>query len=963
MPLVDQKYWSSLIATRLNHYEYKRYFMNRIDTGQLRISDVALKAKYALRISIVLAVAFASILAFFLYMAWFDANWRYYLLVSVTAVSLAFNLLAVRHSLKQQSNVAAYYMVGSITLFCLFTVRFLSGVGLVLGVSSVIAVYMISSLTLVQPYFSRTFIFAVVYNLALILLDAFFPFPRIENGLVTVYLPIVAFLSIGVFTYYLTQEFAGYPLRTKLILFFVIVAVFSVGAVAILINLQARSQITELVGTSQQVLADRLAYETGRELESQIDALEAAGGQYAAATQRQNNSYNGENDQIVNSILQLDKLWITAPDDNQLIQKILTNSTSVQLRQLQANFPKHVEIFLTDKYGALVGATARTSDYYQADEDWWKLAYALGRGKAYISQPEFDESSNTYGVQMAVPIFVNGKVIGILRSTYDVTGLIENLQQGVSNEKVEVDLRIGNDALMNGDPIDQNELPGLSRVMDGFGQIGYKGAPSLVSQQRVFSSRNNIAKDAVSQLGWSVIVHEDLADALAPVQLQTRTVTLTAVIIAILVGVLGLFAAQRLAAPILTLTDFTQRVAGGNLSIRAQITTQDEIGALAESFNRMTGQLQDTLGSLERRVAERTADLEFSRLVSERRAQELQIISEVSRTISTEQRLEILLPLVTQLVSDRFDFYHVGIFFVDETRQFAVLQAANSEGGRTMLARGHRLEVGYGIVGTVVQTGKARIALDVGSDATYFDNPDLPQTRSEMALPLNFRGESIGVLDVQSVKPGAFTESDANTLSILADQVAIAIENARLFGQTRQAREEIEVLYNQFLRTEWKTFLQHEESVGYRQSMVGGKLLRQPVETDEIRAALDEGRVIVVDSQNPKSLPTVAIPVRLRGQTIGVINIKAPTINRVWSQDELNLAQAVSDRLALALDGARLLQDSQRRAAKEAKIGEVTAKIGASINMRNVLQTAVEELGRALPGSEVVIQFESDEQR
>jgi len=355
--------------------------------------------------------------------------------------------------------------------------------------------------------------------------------------------------------------------------------------------------------------------------------------------------------------------------------------------------------------------------------------------------------------------------------------------------------------------------------------------------------------------------------------------------------------------------------------------------------------------------------VELARLLSERRAQELQAISEVSRTVSTEQKLEILLPLVTRLVSERFDFYHIGIFFVDATKQFAVLQASNSEGGKRMLARGHRLEVGLtGIVGTVAQTGKPRIALDVGADATFFENPDLPETRSEMALPLNFRGETIGILDVQSVKPGAFTESDANTLSILADQVAIAIENARLFGQTQQARDEAEALYNQFQRTEWKTFSQQETTIGYSQSAIGGKSINKPVESAEIREALQKGQVVVFDGKSLKTLPSISIPVKLRGQTIGVLNIKAPTKNRTWNQDEINLAQAVTDRLALALDNARLLQESQRRASKEAKIGEVTAKIGASINMRNVLQTAVEELGRALPGSEVIIQFQSSEE-
>lgn len=421
----------------------------------------------------------------------------------------------------------------------------------------------------------------------------------------------------------------------------------------------------------------------------------------------------------------------------------------------------------------------------------------------------------------------------------------------------------------------------------------------------------------------------------------------------------GYLAGNALTRPVTELTESAHALSSGNLSQRVEINTRDEIGDLAQALNDMAAQLQDTLGGLERRVTERTADLNTARLLSERRAQELQAISEISRAISTEQRLEILLPLITRLVSERFDFYHVGIFIVDDTRQFAYLQAANSDGGQRMLARGHRLEIGKGLVGTAAQTAKPRIALDTGSDATFFNNPDLPGTRSEMALPLNIRARTIGVLDVQSTKPGAFTEGDANTLGVLADQVAIAIENARLFGQREQAREEAEALYAQIQRQEWSTFAQQETRIGYRHSASGGKRLVRLVENDEIREALRNGRVVVLDGRESRLQPAIAIPVKLRGQTIGVLNIKAPSKDRKWNQDEINLAQAISDRLALALDNARLLHESQRRAAKEARIGEVSSKIGASINMRNVLQTAVEELGRALPGSEVVIQFET----
>lgn len=936
--------------------------MKSLTTGELRNPN-SLRAKYALRTAIVLAVAFVGTFGLYLYLAQSNKAWQLYVLTATTGLVALLNIIAIRFSLKKRIEAAAYLMIASIVLLFPVATSFLSGVGTVLGIGGVIGIYMIATLTLIQPHLSRATIFAIVFGIAIILLDTFFPTSRLEIRLLTIYIPIVAALGIGIFTYYLFQEFSNYPLRTKLILFFIIVAVFSVGAIAAVTNNLARTEITKQVGRNQQIIAERLAFETGQELESQIESLQSVGSQFGEIAENANASFVGTNNGINSQILVIDNRWRTAPDNDIVVLGVLNNDTASKLRDFQSKFPNHVELFLTNKYGATIAATNRTSDYYQADEDWWKVAYSLGKGKVYIGQPEFDESSQTFSINLAVPISYKGKVAGILRSTYNVKALVENFQQSATNTATEIDLRVQNDTLLNGATLTQEELPGLSDAMGSYKEITYQGAPSLVSQQRVFSSASSNAQAAVSELGWSVIVHQDVDEALQPVQQQTRAITLVAVLVTILVGLLGFFASQRLAAPILALTEITNKVADGNLAIRAQIQTQDEIGVLANTFNRMTSQLQDTLGGLERRIAERTADVELARLLSDRRAQELQAISEVSRTISTEQKLEILLPLVTRLVSEQFDFYHVGIFFVDTTKQFAVLQASNSEGGKRMLARGHRLEVGLtGIVGTVAQTGKPRIALDVGSDATFFENPDLPETRSEMALPLNFRGGTIGVLDVQSVKPGAFTESDASTLSILADQVAIAIENARLFGQTQQARDEAEALYNQFQNIEWKNFSRQEAMIGYSQSTIGGKPIVKLVESAEIREALQKGQVVVFDGKTLKAQPSISIPVKLRGQTIGVLNIKAPTKNRIWNQDEINLAQAVSDRLALALDNARLLQESQRRASKEAKIGEVTAKIGASINMRNVLQTAVEELGRALPGSEVIIQFQDSQE-
>jgi len=360
-------------------------------------------------------------------------------------------------------------------------------------------------------------------------------------------------------------------------------------------------------------------------------------------------------------------------------------------------------------------------------------------------------------------------------------------------------------------------------------------------------------------------------------------------------------------------------------------------------------------------VAERTADLEIARQQSEKRANELAAIGEISKVVSGEQKLETLLPLIARLVSERFDFYHTGIFLLDDTGQFVVLRAASSEDGRRLLEQGYRVVVGDGrVVGYVAKFGTPRIALDIGQESVSFEATELPGTRSEMGLPLNARGRTLGVLDVQSEKPGAFTEADANTLSILADQIAIAIENVRLFQQIQKALNEYQALYRQNLKEGWAAFSREESLVGYQQTLAGGRKLLKPVETDEIREAINRGQILVSQPETEDSDSYIVVPVKLRDQIIGTMKIQAPHKNRTWTQDEINLASSVSERLSLALENARLIQESQRQVIKEQTIGDVTSKIGASIDLKNVLQTAVEELGRAIPGSEVLIRFDSN---
>jgi GAF domain-containing protein len=378
-----------------------------------------------------------------------------------------------------------------------------------------------------------------------------------------------------------------------------------------------------------------------------------------------------------------------------------------------------------------------------------------------------------------------------------------------------------------------------------------------------------------------------------------------------------------------------------------------------EEINRS---LEDLTSNLEKRVAERTAELETAKEQTDLRAGQLQNITELSETIAGFQELDQLFSSTTTLISERFGFYHVGIFLVDESREFAVLQAANSEGGKRMLARSHRLQVGTGVVGVCAQSGRPRIALDVGEDAVYFDNPDLPMTRSEAALPLKSRGKTIGVLDVQSLEAGAFTAEDLQVLTTLANQVSITLENARLLTETRAALAQVQEVYDEFTRAEWSRTISKAEQPGFRYHIGRIELLEHPLDLPEVVSAAQSGQTAPgLDSGLAEKRTQVAVPVKIRGEVIGIIHVESNDSSKVWKDDEITLVQAVAERAALAMENARLFQDARRRAAKEQAISQATTRISRAINIENILHTTAEELERVLGGSEVLIRFQDKE--
>ncbi len=359
--------------------------------------------------------------------------------------------------------------------------------------------------------------------------------------------------------------------------------------------------------------------------------------------------------------------------------------------------------------------------------------------------------------------------------------------------------------------------------------------------------------------------------------------------------------------------------------------------------------VQEQTKNLERvqqEMAQRAQELERSYAEIERRARYLAATGEISRVAASILDLETLLEEVAQLISQRLGFYHTGIFLLDQAREWAVLRAVSSEGGRRMLARGHRLRVGrQGIVGYVAATGRARIALDVGEDAVFFNNPDLPDTRSEVGLPLISRGRVIGVLDVQSTEAGAFTQEDVLVLRSLADQLALAIENAFLFEETQATLERARRGYSAEVRAAWRK--RYSRIMGYRYTRSGVQPLHEVRETWP--ALTTEP---VVDAQNRMFVPLV-----LAGTLIGVLRLQRPP-DQPWKPQEVTFVQRASVELTQALENARLIHESRERVQRQQTLARIVEQVRSSMNPELILRTAAHELGRAL-GTQTLAELRS----
>jgi len=449
-----------------------------------------------------------------------------------------------------------------------------------------------------------------------------------------------------------------------------------------------------------------------------------------------------------------------------------------------------------------------------------------------------------------------------------------------------------------------------------------------ISEDQITASNTTAQAEAQARL-WSLIVSIGIVLALA-------------------LG-LGVTVSRSITRPVSELRSGAEAFSQGHLETTLPIAGADELSTLARVFNQMSAQLSRSYQELEQRVAERTAELE-------RRSTYLEASAEVGRAATSILETGELIRRLVDLIRERFGLYYVGLFEADAKSDWAVLKAGTGAAGQAMLARGHRLHIGGdSMIGWCIVNAQARVAAEASADVVRKATPELPDTRSEAALPLRSRGKVIGVLTVQSDQPGAFDATALSVLQSMADQVAVAIDNAHLFAENQAALEVAHRAFGEISRQAWAQFMR-SQSVGYLHTAQGTRRAQDQWQPDMAQAART-GQLVQAHGS------TVAAPIQIRDQVLGALRLRKQDNAPAWTPEELALLQSLTEQLSVALESARLYQDTQHRAAREQLAAQITARMRESLDVDRVLQIAAREFGETLGASEVKIRLTADDHR
>ena len=450
---------------------------------------------------------------------------------------------------------------------------------------------------------------------------------------------------------------------------------------------------------------------------------------------------------------------------------------------------------------------------------------------------------------------------------------------------------------------------------------------------------------SVPDLGTVLMVEQDQNEAFQAV----TTMLVANSSIALFVGIVSVFVSlaitRSIADPLAELGVTSERIAGGDLTSVVSESGAEEIRTLAVSFNSMTAQLREVIDGLESRVAERTLDLE-------RRSTYAEAASEVGRAASAILDPERLYRVTVDLVRERLELLYVGLYLVEESEQWAVLRAGAGSSDENLIVNEHRVRLGQGTVGWAISNGRSRIASRPVGEG---EEDELAQgrARSEAALPLRSRGQVLGALTVKSDQPGAFDQDLLLVLQTMADQVAVAMDNARLFGESQSALYAAQRASGDLSREAWSNVLRARTELSYRGTEQGVTQVGH-VWHPEMERASEEGVPVIERRDEGQSL---AVPIVLHGDVIGVLDTFKPNEKGTWTLEQVALVEQIVEQLSQSLENARLYEETQRRGIREQQLREIGTRMQSTVDLDAILRVAVEDLARALEVPSAFVQL------
>jgi putative methionine-R-sulfoxide reductase with GAF domain len=736
-------------------------------------------------IFIVLSLAFFGYSTYIVFIAQkgrFDLSDK--LLMPVTVMMVLASILSLTLIWRDRMGLGAgllFFMVNLLPPF--LAVLILKNVALVAILFVVVLAIFLIGWVFPTPSRRWGIIAAGVTIILIVGIELWNPSFRSGNSLTNYTVAVIVLAGLGLVVFFLRQAWIG-NITTKLVAALLVISIISVGVVVFTAQQTLSASLTTNIGSNLADLAKARSSEIALAVDRELYALKTL-----AQNQAIENFAHAATDGPQLSQAEIDRLdqqWRAADKANNnadpLVARILNNEISDQLRKYRDQFPQQVEIFLTDVQGVSIATTNRTSDYLQADEEWWQIAY---RDDQYIGQPEYDDSSKTIAINMALTVRESGygRIVGVLRTTVNFTTLTDTLISGLFGKTGRtiillpsgMDLRLkttegGAVELVEDDA--PPEIQTLANSSRKYMQISLGGVPTLASKANMkISGSSGPEKAAITGLNWLVVTLQDRSDALQPVNTQTRNLVIITAAILLLVTLAAFGLARLISGPVVRLNAVARQVASGDLTVQAKVETRDEVGALAKTFNEMVVQLHQTLTGLEQRVADRTRAIETS--------------SEISRRLSTILDQKQLALTVVEEVQRAFNFYHAHIYLYDEAEENLVMVGGTGEAGQLMLSRKHQIPKGRGLVGRAAEQNQVVLVSDTQADPTWLPNPLLPETKTEAAVPISVGGRVSGVLDVQHNVVNGLDQQDVDLLQAIANQVAVAVQNASLFTQTQ----------------------------------------------------------------------------------------------------------------------------------------------------------------------------------